>query len=161
LDITDLTFETNTTCTGGFISPSVDVFHLGQINPSPPCTWYGSITGPSSFGSGSLDPASSGSGNVVGVQGNLSYIVVPNGYTSGSALSASNTWNSATLSSLGLPLGTSTWTWGTAADADSFTLQIGSSVPEPGTLALLCVGAAVLGIRRRFVARFKTSLTEG
>ncbi len=62
---------------------------------------------------------------------------VPIGYSSGTALSATDTYSGQTLVSLGLTAGTYTWTWGTGADADSLTVNIGvASVPEPSSLAL-------------------------
>jgi len=39
-------------------------------------------------------------------------LVLPTGYTSGSALTTSETWNNTTLAGLGLTDGTYTWTWG-------------------------------------------------
>ncbi len=57
----------------------------------------------------------------------------------------------ATFSSLGLTPGTYIWTWGSGADADSFTMNIGvSSVPEPASLMMLGTGSlAILGFARR------------
>lgn len=71
------------------------------------------------------------------------------GYVSGTALLAKNTYSGQTISSLGLTLGTYVYTAGSAADADTITLQINpASVPEPSTLisgglaALLGLGYA-------------------
>ena len=42
------------------------------------------------------------------------------------------------------------WTWGTGANADSFTLQIGAAaVPKPASLPLLVMGLAGLGMALR------------
>jgi hypothetical protein len=54
----------------------------------------------------------------------------------------------ATFASLGVTPGTYVWAWGSAATADSLTLQIGpAAVPEPVSLSLLAVGVAGLAVR--------------
>ena len=76
---------------------------------------------------------------------------MPSGYVSGANLSETAAYNGATFASLHLTPGTYTWSWGTGANADSFTLQIGplAVVPEPASLALLVMGLAGLGMMRR------------
>jgi hypothetical protein len=74
---------------------------------------------------------------------------VPSGYVSGANLSDTATYNGQTFASLHLIAGTYTWHWGTGANADSFTLQIGPAstpAPEPASLTLLAVGLAGLGM---------------
>src|SRR5262249_22787531 len=68
-----------------------------------------------------------------------------------------DTWNGATIASLGAIPGTYTWHWGTGANADSFTLNIiaPSAAPEPASLALLAMGLAGLGM----VVRTRRSLS--
>ena len=69
---------------------------------------------------------------------------MPFHYVSGSLLSTTDTYSSATFSILGLTPGNYTWTWGTGADADSLTVQIGpaaTGVPEPPTSVLAVIGA--------------------
>lgn len=105
---------------------------------------YHSISGPSSFGSGGFVGPSSGSGDFFGIAG--PFLFVPQGYISGAALSGTDTFNSATLSSLGLTTGTYVWTWGSGATADSFTVNVGvAQIPEPGSLSLLAAGFLVAG----------------
>jgi len=91
--------------------------------------------------------ANTGNGDFVAIQGFLGgFLLLPQGYVSGAALSDSMTFNSATFASLGVTPGTYEWTWGTGMNADSFTLQIGpAGVPDAGsTLSLL--GFASLGL---------------
>jgi len=114
------------------------------------CTFYSGVTGPTTqFGSGSFTNPSSGSGNLVEINGGTDHLFLPLGYSSGAALSDTDTWNGASFSSLGVTPGTYVWTWGTGPDADSYTLNVGSvSVPEPSA-TVLCGLAAVGMIRRR------------
>jgi PEP-CTERM motif len=111
------------------------------------------ITGPTSFGSGTLDIfASSGSGDIVGISGGdvlgPPVVAVPRGYVSGTSLSDMATYDNTTLSMLGATPGTYVWTWGSGATEDSFTLDIvaPTSVPEPASLPLLAMGLAGLGL---------------
>ena len=126
-----------------------------------PSELYTGFTGPTSFEPGrptSEVIASSGSGDQVGIVGAYDELWVPLGYVSGSTLSDTSTYDDTTLSSLGVTPGTYVWTWGSGADADSFTLNIGgtATVPEPASLTLF--GTAVLSFgaiqrRRRKDAR--------
>jgi len=53
-----------------------------------------------------------------------------------------------TLAGLGATPGTYVYTWGSGRTADSFTINIGV-VPEPVSLAMLGVPAAIALLRRR------------
>ena len=133
------------------ITPSSGTILTGPIGGEAPqaVDTYTGFTGPMSFGSGPAILASSGSGNIAGLQGvDLGRVLaVPLGYVSDSPLSATATYNNATFTTLGATPGTYVWTWGSGADADSFTLQIGpAAVPEPASLMLLAVGLAGLGM---------------
>ena len=94
----------------------------------------GLFTGPTNFGSGLATSASSGSGDLVGINlfdvldgiGN-GLLFLPQGYVSGAALSDSMTFNNATFASLGVMPGTYVWTWGTGLQNQNFTLIIGSA----------------------------------
>jgi hypothetical protein len=76
------------------------------------------------------------------------FLLVPQGYASGAALSDSMTFNNATFASLGVTPGTYVWTWGTGGN-QNFTLQIGSvgvpGVPDGGSTVSL-LGCALLGL---------------
>jgi hypothetical protein len=56
-------------------------------------------------------------------------LFVPNGYVSDSPLSDTSTYDNQTFVTLGATPGTYVWTWGSGADADSFTLDIGTIAP--------------------------------
>jgi hypothetical protein len=117
---------------------------------------YTGFMGPPSFGSGGPVAPNTGSGDFVGISGGtmLTFLLVPQGYASGAALSDSMTFNNATFASLGLTSGTYVWTWGTGAN-QKFILQIGSvgvpGVPDGGsTVSLLgCALLGLTGLRRK------------
>lgn len=97
-------------------------------------------------------PASSGSGDLVGIGFDTSDYVIflPVGYVSGAALSDTATYDNVTISDLGLIPGTYTWSWGSGAAADSFELIVADQpIPEPTTLAILGAPLALLLTRRR------------
>ena len=117
---------------------------------------YTGFMGPSSFGSGGPFAPDTGSGDFVGISGGtiLTFLLVPQGYMSGAALSDSMTFNNATFASLGVTPGTYVWTWGTGLANQNFTLQIGSvgvpGVPDGGsTVSLLGFGLVGLAALRQ------------
>ena len=152
LNVTGLTSIGSQGVEHAYVTGLYAVIVLGTASPSP-IAGYTGISGPTSFGSnGNNVFADSGTGDLAGVVGVSGDLLVPLGYASGTSLGTStDTWDSNTFASLGVTPGTYVWTWGSGADADSFTLQIGpAAVAEPGSLALL--GAAIVGfglIRRR------------
>ena len=123
--------------------PSNGVIEAGPLTGS--ISEYGGAVGPTTFGPGNQTFPSSGSGNLFGII--ASDVVVPQGYTSGTSLLGSSTFNNATLASLGITPGTYVWTWGTGATADSLTLNAGT--PEPGSLSLMAAGLLLAGLRMR------------
>ena len=73
---------------------------------------YLGISGPVSFGSGGLANADSSSGDIFGIAGYYSELGVPAGYTSGTPLYGTETFDGATFASLGLTPGAYTYTSG-------------------------------------------------
>ena len=141
LDITDLTlFSNHATFTPG-MTPTLGTIGDGPITATK-VDVYSGISSTPPFGTGGLSWTTSASPNSDAIStvyfNNIYYLVVPHGYTSGSSLSASNTYANQTFSSLGLTPGTYTATWGNEAHADFFTVNV---VPEPSTTILAAIGA--------------------
>jgi hypothetical protein len=116
---------------------------------------YTGFTGPASFGPGGQTLASSGRGDFVGLDDVDNFLLVLSGYVSGSVLSDSSTYADQTFSGLGVTPGVYTWTWGSTAADDSFSLII--EVPEPASVVLL---AAPLGLVMLFTARYRRATGE-
>lgn len=107
----------------GHVNPSNGTIYLGPATSTN--DYQGTtVSGPSSFGSGTLANASSGSGPIVGVNPSNHRILLPQSYVSGAQLSDSSQWNSTTLSGLGLTVGIYTYTWGAGDNADSMVVDI-------------------------------------
>jgi len=112
-------------------------FTNGTVN------FYSGLTGPTSFGSGSMFLADTGTGDFVGIALG-EFLCVPLGYLFGAPLSDSMTFNNATFASLGVTPGTYVWSRGTGAN-QNFTLEIPAAVPESGSsFGLLLLSFAVL-----------------
>jgi len=156
LDLTGLTGPVpGSTSSGAFMDPQAGIIVTGPAIGLADSRYTG-FTGPTSFGSGGpLFDANSGTGVRVGIDNavGVDALILPAGYVSGSPLSATATWNTATFASLGVTPGTYVWTWGSAGD-DSFTLQIGpSAVPGPvagaGLPGVILAGGGLFAWTRR------------
>jgi hypothetical protein len=153
--------------------PSAYVFPTDATEVTGPATLaggdiYSGVGGPVSFGSGGLTSASTGSGDLVGVDGEAGEIAVPEDYISGSALSDTSTYDNTTLGAMGLDVGTYVYSWeaspvvvaGSASPSqaivDTFTVIVsatpiggGSSVPLPSEMLLGVLGLGTLGLAVR------------
>ncbi len=153
IDTTDLTDESDFFI-GALVVPEFALAVTGSPDAVTGQDW-GDISGPTSLGAAGVSPATAGDGDTVGVEGAGNFLLLPDAYVSGSALSSTATFGGQTFDTLGLTPGTYTWTWGTGADADSFVVQIGP-LPEPSSLLLSVVPLAFLarrGWRRGVLAR--------
>jgi hypothetical protein len=114
---------------GGGLGVTTATFLIGAVGQSA-AQYSGFTTTPSNFGpGGSGAPASSVSGDIFGViwAGAPPYtLLVPVGYTTGTAISSTQTFVSQTFSSLGLTPGTYTYTWGSGSNADSINVVVGN-----------------------------------
>jgi hypothetical protein len=150
IDLTGLTFNgTANTFGGGRVAGQfggVLVGLGGEVDG------YTGLSGPASFGQGSLRFASSSSGDTFGVTGTedvagpiFAELNLPQGYVSGSSLSGSATFDSESIASLGLTPGTYVYTWGPPANDDSLTVEI-ETIPESSTWAMMLLGFAGLAL---------------
>jgi len=109
--------------------PQASQFGCGLAGPGPfnSRLYTGStFNSPANFGTGG-QTIGSGTGDFFGVTFAISnnQLFVPSGYTSGSFISGTTTFNSTTLATLGATPGTYTWSWGVGATASSIILQVG------------------------------------
>lgn len=125
---------------GGGTSQVIPLEGVVTIGVDDPVDIYAGISGPASFGSGLYTFPDSASGGVFGVVDHAIYLVLPEGYTSGTPLDSSSTFDGSTFASMGLKPGSYVYTWD-----DSSTLTINIGVPEPSTWAMMLLGFAGLG----------------
>ena len=90
---------------------------------------YSGFTGPTSFGSGtgSLGTNAAINSNNFGFDTATGLIYVPSGYVSGTQLSGGTQYTSESYLSMGVTAGNYVWTWGSGANADSITVQVGQT----------------------------------
>jgi hypothetical protein len=114
---------------GSSVVPQDSQFGCGLAGPGPfnSRLYTGStFNSPANFGTGG-QTVGSGTGDFFGVTFAISnnQLFVPSGYTSGSFISGTTTFNSTTLVTLGATPGTYTWSWGAGVTASSIILQVG------------------------------------
>jgi len=136
MNLTSLNFLQNTFASANLV-PVGSQFGCGSAGPGPfnSAFYTGStFTSPTNFGTGGQTVGNSGTDGFFGV-GFLGSkgLFVPTGYTSGSFISGTTTFNSTTLSTLGATPGTYTWSWGSGANASSIILTVGTPSPTPTT----------------------------
>jgi hypothetical protein len=156
LALTDLDFLFEEFADSAYVDPSEPAFYsltFSQFLQDNVGRWQAStVSGPESFGGGSLTGADSLSGNpfafVVnpGEEGDYATLWLPLGYTADQPLSGTTTWNNTTFAGLGITPGTYTWSLG---GTDSVVIQ---AVPEPATCMMALAGLGFAGysmFRRR------------
>src|SRR5215471_570624 len=152
INLTGLTLDVSGIFVPGTMAANLGLIQIGQL-ANLLGDQYTGITGPTSFGPGTMffPQANTGSGDFVGIAGLAGDIQVPGGYVSGNPLSDSMTFNSATFASLGVTPGTYVWSWGAGLPNQNFTLIIGGAgVPDGGsTVSLLGFGLLGLAALRR------------
>lgn len=143
IDLTGLSFITGSSLAAGMYPTLPDIF-TGPAADTMTDLYTGTLSGPTSFGSGGYTAASSGSGDFVGIDIPADALFVPVSYVTNDPLSDTSTYDNATFASLGVTPGTYVWTWGSGAD-QSFTLDIGTT-PLPATLPLFATGLGLVGL---------------
>jgi hypothetical protein len=121
--------------------------------------WTAPLVGPAGFGeSGSpfLLNSHATTNTTFGFEVVNNYVSLSSTYVSGAAINGTFTYANTTLADLSLIDGTQySWNWSTGGVSDSITVTVGAPVPEPGTFALLGIGAVagLTALRRRSVRR--------
>ena len=145
-DLTDLTLIATTILFApGEVTPSKGGASVGDPGETH---FYKGVVGPASFGTGGHTEASTGSGDFVGEFAVSAFaqspiVLFPKDYVSGTSLTGSSVFDGQSIQSLGLDPGTYVYTWGSGANTDSLTINF--SVPEPSSWAMMGLGFAVLG----------------
>jgi len=113
LNLDALTFDSQAPFAGAFLNPDLGVIIVGPAAAAGSLyTGISGPAGPAAFGGGDaiIADSVSGSGDVFGVgQGDLTELLVPEGYVSGSTLLAKTTWVGVNLGTLDLTPGTYVW----------------------------------------------------
>ena len=146
INLAGLTFITS----GATLSEIAPTFATEATGAAGHVDEYNGATGPFSFGPGVFTSATTGAGDLVGVQAlggdpPIGFIFVPMGYASGAPLSDTATYAGQSFATLGLTPGVYLYTFGSGTDADTFTVEVGAPVPEPSTWAMMLIGFAGLG----------------
>jgi hypothetical protein len=146
LDLSGMTYKTSGTSQTS-IGPQFGFLGVGSAPDAYAADLYqGVIGGPLDFGPGSgiFSYPTSGTGIPFEINRQQNSITVQSGYASGTAISDTNVYSNATLSSLGITPGTYTWTWN--GGANSVVLN---ATPEPASLSLLAISGVAMLRRRR------------
>jgi hypothetical protein len=123
IDTTDLSLATSP-MQQAQIAPVDGLILTGPATTTQTDFYRGISTVLTSFGNGAGVFASSGSGDLVGILGDSLGLCVPHDYVSGAALSDTATYSvGPSCDAQCITPGVYKWSWGTGADADSFTLD--------------------------------------
>jgi hypothetical protein len=144
IDLAGLTFITS----GATLSEVAPTFATEATGAAGNVDEYLGVSGPFSFGPGVFTSATTGNGDLVGVQvlrDGDGFIFVPMGYASGAPLRDTATYAGQSFATLGLTPGVYLYNFGSGTDADTFTVEVGAPVPELSTWAIMLIGFAGLG----------------
>jgi hypothetical protein len=144
IDLAGLTFITS----GATLSQVAPTFATEATGGAGNVDEYVGATGPFSFGPGVFTSATTGAGDLVGIQvlrDGSGFIFVPKGYASGAPLSETATYAGQSFATLGLTPGVYLYNLGSGTGADSFTIKVGAPVPELSNWAMMLIGFAGLG----------------
>jgi hypothetical protein len=120
-DLTGLTSAGTNTIGGGYAANQA-IWAIGPVTTVD--TYSGTITYPTSFGTGGIY-VTSNTGSTFGVLpgGSGRTLYLPSGYISNTVISGSATYNSTTIATMGLNTGSYVWTWNSGSS--SLTMNIG------------------------------------
>jgi len=146
IDLTGLKFLESMNVPAPLISP----FSATIYTSAPPegvADFYTGATGPKNFGTGFTTHTDSGSGDLVGIDGEFGLLLVPQNYMSGQPLSDTATYDNATFHSLDLRGGVYEYTWGSGPD-QNFTVRVGVPDSGPDLSLIAVVFLLLLGVRQ-------------
>lgn len=129
-NLTDLTLNQNFPGVSSGYNSQFAQFIVGSSSNATTYSGSSFTTFPTTFGApGGAPPVSSTSGSIFGIvqtsgSGGPREVLVPQGYTSGTVITGSATYNGQTIAGLGLTSGTYVWSWGSGAGSGSLTLII-------------------------------------
>jgi hypothetical protein len=154
LNVSTLGLFSTAQTAGGLTHPVFGSLLVGS-QPGSPADYYrlpaGVHMGP--IGTGGLAAPDLGSPIHWGIGGSTGagrdHVMVPTGYVSGDLLPVTtSTYLNDSFSTLGLETGEYRVAWGNGANADSLTIRVISSVPEPSAALLALFGIGAAGLRR-------------
>ncbi|MEP3227257.1 MAG: PEPxxWA-CTERM sorting domain-containing protein [Parasphingorhabdus sp.] len=147
LDLTGLTFFRSISNLNGGALNSVEArrgLFVGAETTLAPADAYQGIAGPSNWGMGGRQVRQLFSGDTFGIAADLTFIWLPVGYTSNTAIASTATFAGTTIANLGLDAGVYSYT----TPNDTITVNIGQAVgavPEPATWAFMIFGFGAVG----------------
>lgn len=121
-DLSALTSTGTGSLSSGFDAGSA-IWAIGTSGETD--TYSGVVTYPTTFGIGGI-PVTSSSGSIIGILPGPSgrSLFVPSGYVSNTNISGSATYESQTISGMGLTSGTYTWSWGSGGNTSTLVMTI-------------------------------------